>query len=278
MANRAALLGITVVTALSASQASAQSNYCSTYGALLTPGALYVALPCATDPSKVCPTFADTAPLKKNIAYHFLYKTQATDILNSLIVIHVKGIATQPITSPTPVKLTRQRLSFACKSRTEVFSKPSYRDQVNNDTRLREVPYDSYDLFNRYGYAPKPISGTLIAFHTNYFNGAACVSTLEPSRRAEFLFTDQDDVPGFLVSTATRLGFKTAPAIAASINQYNYLHVIVANYKKQPETSGCVSFTAHSTDNSVQIDLSDLEEKVQVPGLFKRRNWTLSTQ
>jgi hypothetical protein len=275
--NRAALLGVAVVAALGTSQALARPDYCSTYATQLTPGTLYVALPCESDPHQVCPVPAGTAPLKENVAYHFLYQTQATNILNSLVVIHVKGVAPQPVATP-PVKLTRQRLSFACKSRTRIFSRPSYRHEVNNNPQAQEVPYDSYDLFNRYGYAPEPTRGTLFAFHTNYFNGSACVSTLEPTRRAEFLFAEQDNIPGFIVSTATQLGFRKPVATAGPINPYDHLRVIVANYKKAPQATGCISFVVRTRDKSLQIDLSDLEEKAQMPIYFTRRSWTLNTQ
>jgi hypothetical protein len=283
MARHLGVFGVAFFAIFGFSGAIAQpDSYCSSYASQMAPDTLYIAKACPDDAETRCLVpVPSSGPIQEGILYHFLYMTPRTDIQNSLIVIQVKGIAAQPVPSPASVRLTRHQFSFACRSKANIFPRSSFRDEVNNDPATQNIAYDSYDRFNRYGYAPQPARGILVKFHTNYFNGSECVSTLETVRRAQFLFTDRDKVPGLWVALATELHLQAPVAVAEDINRYDHLHVIVTNYKKQPQASGCVSFVARSHGPSLEIDLSDLEEKARELdpiAKFTPRVWVLNSQ
>jgi hypothetical protein len=289
MAARAALFGITSLATLGFSGAIAQPNACSD----LAPQVLYVLAPCADNLTSHCPVPAQSAMLKQNVSYRFLYKTPPTDILKSLIVVHVKGLASHPVATPVTVRVSRQHLAFACKLTLNPFSKTRYyidpklaypanaenaenafarREPPYNEAPTAEVDYNGYDHFNRYGDATQPTSGILKQIHANYFNGSECVPTMEAVRRAQFLFIDRDQVPDFTTAFTTEIGITkpTASADSGEINRYDHLQVIVANYEKQAQTSGCISFVVRSTGPSLEIDMSDLEEKVRTTDLYEK--------
>ena len=283
MVKRTFLLGVTLLAATGISGAFAQpDSYCATYEGQMAPDTLYLATACPGNTNARClvPVVPSTT-IRKAVTYRFLYKTPRTSIQNSLIVIQLKGVAAQAVPAPVSVKLTRQQLSFACHTKSWTYVQGPIPDDVDNVSAAPDVAYDVYDQFHRYGFAPRKELKVLLKFHTSYFNGSACVSTLEKVRRAQFLFTDRANVADILVSLWTRFGFGTPTAVAAEINRYDHLQVVLANYKKQPQASGCVSFVAQSNGPSLEINLSDLEEKAQTANnqeRFTPKLWIVNTK
>jgi hypothetical protein len=292
MLRRAVLSSIAVLAGFGFSGAIAQPDSCGSDAGQLAPDRLYVAMPCADHPNSQCQVPAESAALKQNVPYHFLYKTSPTDILRSLVVVQLKGVAAQPVAAPVAVSVSRHRLSFACYRnplklfRVSIYTNLPHPPDADGDSAGAGVPYSNYDHFNRYGDTSMPSQGVLWQIHTNYSNGAECVSTLETVRRAQFLFTNRDQVPGFFVALGTDVGIKEPVAIAAEINKYNHLQVIVTNYEKpdqtsaQAQTSACIRFVARSYSPALEINLSDLEQKVRTPDLYEKfhpRVWLLQT-
>jgi hypothetical protein len=270
MAKRTILLGGAALILAGISVAVAQpDNSCTTYNGQMSGSALYVLMACPDNAKAQCaaPVNAGTI-IQKGVNYRFLYKTRATEIQNSLVVVQLKAMAAQPVPEPVAIKLTRQQLNFAC------YTKDNKQDPIPADaddvTAAPDVGYSIYDRFHRYGYAPRKELRVLLSFHTSYFNGSACVSTLEKVRRAQFLFADRSNVAGITVGLLTRFGIDTPVAVAAEINHYDHLQVVLANYKKQPQASGCISFLGRSDGPSLEIDVSDLEEKAHASNDFDR--------
>jgi hypothetical protein len=258
-------------------------NYCTNYSAQMTPDTLYVEMTCpkevkAETKAKCLVAVTSTTQIQKAKLYTFLYKTPQSGIQNSLVVIQLKGIASRPVPKPVAVHLTRQQLSFACfSSHGATFPNDAFPGAADRDA----VDYDKYDQFHRYGFAPKEDRKIFLKFHTNYSNGSECVSTLEAVRRAQFLFADRTNVASLWVALWTQYGLGTPEAVAADINQYDDLRVVLANYKKQPQTSGCVSFVGQSDGTALEIALSDLEEKVRTPNLLEKftpKIWVINTR
>jgi hypothetical protein len=278
MARRVAFFGVTLLLATGFSEAIAQpENYCANYATQMAPNNLYVVMACPNKPGAQClvPVLSDTQ-IQRGVSYQFLYKTPQTDVQNSLVVIQLKGIAARPVPTPVAVKLTRQQLSFACYTKHWTYSNDSFPAPGDNDT----VAYNIYDRFHRYGYAPLSERRVLLKFHTNYFNGSECVSTLEAVRRAQFLFADRPGVATFWVALSTQVGLRAPEAVAAEINQYDHLGVVIANYRKQPQASGCISFLGRSDSTALEINLSDLEEKahtVNFVDIFKPKVWIINS-
>jgi hypothetical protein len=285
----AVFYSIAAFASLGFSGAIAQPDSCGTDAGQLAYDQLYVAMPCAGQPTSQCLIPVESAALRQNVPYHFLYKTSPTDILKSLIVVQLKGVAAQPVPAPVAVNVSRQRLSFACYRNPLKFFRVSispnlpYPADADGESAGVGVPYSHYDHFNRYGDTSMPSQGVLRQIHTNYSNGAECVSTLEAVRRAQFLFADRDKVPGFFVALRTDVGATEPTAIAAEINRYNHLQVIVTNYEKQSQqsqTSACIRFTARSYGPALEINLSDLEQKVRTLDFYDKfhpRVWVLQT-
>jgi hypothetical protein len=106
-------------------------------------------------------------------------------------------------------------------------------------------------------------------FHTNYFDGKSCVSTLEPTRRAQFLLFDRRNVPDRTTAFISRLGAAPEAVHADPIYQkYERFKVLLTNYQKAAQGSGCFSFSARTVSSELEVSLSDLEEKVRYGTIF----------
>lgn len=277
LAGTAAIIGI----AINFAAAAQPDDYCTRYESQMAADTLYVVTTCPGKTHARCfvPVSSGTT-LGRGITYRFLYKTPPSDIQNSLIVIKLKELAAQPLPAPAAVSLVRHQLSFGCYFKYWIVSREAIPSNPENDA-APTVAYDKYDQFNRYGFAPPPARTVLLKFHTNYFNGSACVTTRERVRRAQFLFTNQSNVVDFTASLGTRFELSTPPAIAAEINRYSRLQVVVANYKKRLQTSGCISFAGRGNGQSLEIDLSDLEEKARAQSdldRFSQKTWAITTK
>ena len=139
--------------------------------------------------------------------YRFLLKT-ATDgtNVNSLVVIQVKRLDATSRGAPAPVRLRRYPLDFACVG-TSTEAAPRCRSgrQARCTAEICPAfPTTSTIQFHRYGFTTPDETDRLRQFHVSYFNGQSCVSTTDPIRRAQFLFTDRQDYHGYVVSAVTR--------------------------------------------------------------------------
>jgi hypothetical protein len=261
-------------------QAAPNDAYCSRYIDQMDPRALYVAT-CLGNPS--CLSRIESAgdrafmvargqppvQLQRNRTYRFLYKTPDDEIVNSLVVIQLMQIGSTPrkVDKPVDVQLAREALNFACRAFRQNIYRASWPADVDEDTRLPTVDYDKYDQFHREGYTSLAEAGFMTRdFHTQYFDGDTCVSTLDPPRRSQFLLFARRNVETRVSSFFNRFGAKPDEAIAAPEErpqQYERLKVLLSNYQKQPHKSGCFSFNARGTGSQLQVSFSDLEDKVR---------------
>ena len=218
--------------------------------------------------------------------YRFLLKT-ATDgtNVNSLVVIQVKRLDATSRGAPAPVRLRRYPLDFACVGFNRGgASVPEWPPSEVHGRNLPSVPYDKYDQFHRYGFTTPDETDRLRQFHVSYFNGQSCVSTTDPIRRAQFLFTDRQDYHGYVVSAVTRFGIFATEANAQSLetmSKYEDLKVLLGNYRRPPNTAGCFSFSTRAgAVKSVRLDLtiSDIEQQVRTAPFDSSQSWSFDLQ
>lgn len=260
--------------------AAAQSDrYCTSLADHLQPNTLYRAT--CTDPSCLTP-ISPTGMIRAQTTARFLYRTAATPIQNSLVVVQLKYVGTTPRGSISGVRLTRHALDFACYRRNKAHVREAIPLDPDDPTRAPpEVPYKNYDDFHRYGFTSSDHHRTLSNFHTRYFNGEECVTTTDLNRRAQFLFEDRSNVAGVFRSAWRRIGgddIVTTAVAAPEMLKYQQLHVVVSNYKKRPGLNGCFSFAVQGLGAAVEIAISDVEENVRstdVQGRFSQRTWTI---
>jgi hypothetical protein len=216
-------------------------------------------------------------------SYRFLYKTfEGNTTVNSLVAIHIKRLDVLPrgVSTPSPVRLRRYALDFACVGFKKNVTLPAWPGEDVQGRNLPSVPYDKYDQFHRFGYTSPDESALLKQFHVSYYNGQQCVSTTDPVRRAQFLFTDRGSYHGPWVSLATRFGIYTPEANAqdiASIARYESLKVLVSNYRGSANTSGCFSFTTRAgAARSAKLDvtISDIEQQVRSAPFDTSESWS----
>lgn len=270
------------VALLASSSALAQANgHCSRFQTFMTPEILYEVL-CAESVSTCIRPAA--LSIVKDKATPFIFKTGATPVANSLVVLQLKYVGTTPRSDPSNVRLMRHRLDFACYRRNRNHVRTAIPDDPDMVDRAPEVSYRGYDEFHRYGFTGGADRDVLANFHTRYFNGETCVPTTDTQRRAQFLFEDRSNVAGAFQSVWRRLGGSDGRAIAApgsEILKYQQLHVVVSNYRKRPQENGCFGFSVQGAGGAVEIAMSDIEENVRDPRddrRFFQRKWTLDVR
>jgi hypothetical protein len=261
--------------------AAAQSDaYCAGLQELMQPNQLYLAT-CSSGPNCLTPVTQDTA-LKDKAMHRFAYRTGATGVRNSLVVVQLKYAGTPPADRVADVKLTRYPFDFACYRRSRDHVQSAIPADPENPDRASSVSYRSYDEFHRYGYTNTDNRQKLSGFHTRYFNGERCVTTTDPDRRAQFLFERRDAVAGGFSSVWRRVagdGTALAGVESNDMRRYEQLHVVLSNYKKRALVNGCFSFAMRAQGGAVEIGLSDIEENVAAVDKaerYRQQTWTLT--
>jgi len=224
--------------------------------------------------------------LKKGQLYNFIYKTPSTGGMpNSLVVVQVKQLDATPRTTvaPSPVRIRRYAMDFACYRGQHNVSLPELPPATVRGRDLHPIDYDKYDQFHRNGFTSSEEDQF---FHNNvhlrYFNGQTCVSTLDPERRAQFLFHDPKHFASRVERIFISLG-ATPPAANAGelegVRRYERLKVLISNYRRGSNPQGCAAFSTRAGgENSTQIDIvvRDIEQQVQAgfPLYDASRNWS----
>jgi hypothetical protein len=244
----------------------------------MQPGQLYQAR-CLDGDDCLAPALP--VALKKGATHRFLYRTNATPVQNSLVVIQLKYVGVSPQSKASRVALSRQAINFGCNKRSQNYVYPAIAALPEQLNSAPKVSYENYDQFYRYGYSGSEDQPTFWDFNVRrYFNGATCVRTADPERAGQFLFEKRDDVAGWFRTAWRKSGAQEAigPALAQPGNEilrYQDLHVYLANYQKRPDATGCFSFPLQGKGSSVEVAVSDVEENVRAR-TFGQHSWVFS--
>jgi hypothetical protein len=259
-----------------AGHAAPNDAYCKRFASSMSPDTLYIAN-CTGDASCLQPVQA-SGQLQSKKPYRFLYSTGATGIKNSMVVVQLKHVGSSPQQKPADVQLARDALNFACVGFRKNVYRQSWPGNVDSEEALPALPYDKYDQYHRRGYTSRSEAQYLHDdFHTNYFDGDACVSTLEPVRRGQFLLFARRDVSDRTSSLINRFGGSVGESVADDtvVKRYERFKIILTNYQKESQASGCFSFSARGDGAELEVSLADLEEKAKYGTIFDRH--TLKT-
>jgi hypothetical protein len=277
--------------------ASAQANqYCQAFFDQMADDTLYAAR-CAQagcldkvvntgGPSALQGADGAVRPLKKGQYYNFIYKTPSSGgTPNSLVVVQIKQLdATARATvAPSPVRMRRYALDFACYRGRQDVSLPDLPPATVRGGELREIDYNKYDQFHRDGFTSSEEDRFFQNnLHLRYFNGRTCVSTLDPARRAQFLLHDHKQFSGRFEQFFISVGLTANKANAGeleTVRKYARLKVLVSNYRRGSQPQGCAAFsTKAGGSNSIRLDVvvRDIEQQVQAgfPGYDTSRSWS----
>lgn len=212
--------------------------------------------------------------LKRNKKYHLIYRTTASGIANSIIVVQFKYITgktkiIQNNSHKTDIYLERQDIKFACIGKNKGVNNGKFPvEDIVEDKDLPSVAYGKFDRFHRgYNTTRDDEKMLMYNFHTWYLSGKdknSCVASFWPGRREQFLFADRDKALG-LFSSFIALWSANTTAIAGveEVSRFDRLKVLISSYSKEPTKHGCISFPVDSSTESVEISLSDVELNLQ---------------
>ncbi len=301
MSIKASLSAALAFTVLGSSVVLA-GGYCSRFADKMDAGSLYAAS-CARSSTCLAKVVTNVRGetgiikrgkfqlLERKRRYTFLYKTDPMGPMgatNSLVIARIKLVAAAPLhnVKPPDVEIKRYGFHFACvadvyKGDESLAAWPSDPPHAKRQV-FQRIPFDKFDHFHRYGFTTGDTDKELrqnTHFHVVYYNGKSCVSTLSRSRIRQFLLEDRDNVPWFIVSVANRLGgfFDVTRAEAQQAEKYEKLRVIVTNYQRKPNQSGCFEFTTRAgtaESKTLEISVGDVEKQVQSYPFDISKTWS----
>lgn len=279
-----------------ATATAANNQYCRAFFDQMADDTLYVASCSGRDNciEKVVTDLSGNSMLLKNdgtvqqllkgLKYDFVYKTLPSGLPNSVVVIQVKQIDAPVKTSlaASPVGMRRYGIDFACfRGKRGDAVLPQWPPEVVRGRDLRLMPFEKFDEFHRQGSTSADEDDFMRSnLHFRYFNGQACVSTLDPIRRAQFLMNDPKDFAGKIQSFFISLGMspvKPNEDSVAQVKKYDRLKILVSNYRRGMSPQGCVQFSSKAgRPESTRLDvvLRDIEQQVQTFPIDTSQSWS----